>query len=660
MFRTVLVVCLALCGALQQSPAHAQSKQAPPLAAFFDEGNIQAMRLSPNGRWLAAQVVPDGGGNTRLVIIDLQDKEPSKVVATFNRANVRGFQWVNDDLLIGTARQDGYKGVEPRYDATFSVGRDGARLRLLIKADFDSLTPPVGSAPLEANHEFLSLGEPGSDEIIVGETLFDANFEVKAVRPLVLNARTGARRSLTKREPPFTVGWVFDPRGRARLAISRHEGKTSYHWLNLESQEWRVLAQFETLSAPYTPAFVDGAGNLYVQAMRDDGNGDDLRKFNFDTGKPGDEVILSTPGYDSGFGGILDRSNGELLGISLTTDAEQTVWLAPEVDALQKKVDAALPGRVNQLRCGRCDKLDAVLVFSYSDRSPGDYLVYRPRTDKWEKLGARRQSIEPSAMARVGFHRIKARDGGDLPVWVTRPAGAPQAQPAVVLVHGGPWARGREWGWEAQSQFLASRGYVVIEPEFRGSTGYGDPLFRAGFKQWGLAMQDDVTDALQFAVKQGWVDPKRVCIAGASYGGYATLMGLAKDPDQYRCGVAWVGVSDPRLMFSIYWSDISSASKKYSYTAMIGDPVKDAGLLAANAPVELAQRIKAPVLLAYGGKDRRVPLDHGEKMRAALTKTGRAPEWVVYPDEGHGWRLMETRFDFWSRVERFLAQHLAP
>lgn len=618
------------------------------------------MRLSPNGRWLAARTVPTDGGTVRLVVIDLQDKEPSKVVAKFERANVRSAYWLNDDLLVGTARQDAYKGAVPRYDATFSVGRDGERLRLLIKADFDSLTPQTGIGPLEANHSVLALGDPGTDEIIVGETQWDNAGEFKAVRPMVLNARTGARRSLLKSEPPFASGWVFDHRGRARLAITRKDGKTAYHWLNLETQEWKTLASFDFLSAPYTPAFVDGGGNLYVHAMRSDGNGDDLRKFDFATGQPEPEVVLSTPGFDSGFGAVWDRDNGELLGLRLTTDAEQTIWLAPGVDLLQKKADEALPGRVNQLRCTRCDKLDAVLVYSYSDRSPGEFLLYRPRTDKWERLGARRPRIETTAMAPVGFHRIKARDGMDVPVWVTRPTGPAQARAAVVLVHGGPWERGRQWSWEAQSQFLASRGYVVIEPEFRSSEGYGDRLFRAGFKQWGQAMQDDVSDALQFAVKQGWVDPKRVCIAGASYGGYATLMGLAKDPDQYRCGVAWIGVSDPRLMFSIYWSDISEASKKYSYTTMIGDPVKDAAMLAANAPVELASRIKAPVLLAYGGKDRRVPIDHGEKMRSALNKAGQTPEWVVYPDEGHGWRLEGTKLDFWGRVERFLAKHLAP
>jgi dipeptidyl aminopeptidase/acylaminoacyl peptidase len=214
--------------------------------------------------------------------------------------------------------------------------------------------------------------------------------------------------------------------------------------------------------------------------------------------------------------------------------------------------------------------------------------------------------------------------------------------------------------WDPEAQFLATRGYVVIEPEYRGSTGYGEAHFRAGWKQWGQRMQDDVTDALKFAIDKGLVDPKRVCIAGGSYGGYSTLMALArdKDKDMYKCGVAWVAVTDPRYMYSVHWSDISEKSKTYTLPEMLGDPQKDAAMLKANAPIELASKIRAPVLLAYGARDRRVPLVHGEKMRDALKEAGSAPQWVVYDDEGHGWARTVNRIDFWRRTEAFLAKYL--
>jgi dipeptidyl aminopeptidase/acylaminoacyl peptidase len=172
-------------------------------------------------------------------------------------------------------------------------------------------------------------------------------------------------------------------------------------------------------------------------------------------------------------------------------------------------------------------------------------------------------------------------------------------------------------------------------------------------------MQDDLSDALAWAVAKGMADPRRVCIAGASYGGYATLMGLVKDPDQYRCGAAWVAVTDPRLMYQ--WTSISDQSDEnrgFDYPGLIGDPVADANQLKATSPLAQAARIKVPVLLAAGALDRRVPLLHGTRMRDALTDAGHAPEWIVYDDEGHGWLTVKNRVDFALRLERFLDRHL--
>jgi dipeptidyl aminopeptidase/acylaminoacyl peptidase len=279
-------------------------------------------------------------------------------------------------------------------------------------------------------------------------------------------------------------------------------------------------------------------------------------------------------------------------------------------------------------------------------------------------LGAVRKDVDPARQATLDFHRIKTRDGRDMPVWVTLPAkhapGAPGARAAIVLVHGGPWIRGGQWRWDAQAQFLAARGYVVIEPEFRGSTGFGRAHFEAGWKQWGGTMQDDVADAVQWAGSNKLIDPKRVCIAGASYGGYATLMGLVRHPELYRCGVAWVAVTDPRLLSEVDWiNDIGKDGRQYQLPILLGDLQADAEMLKRVAPLERAGDIKAPLLMAFGRHDSRVPLYHGTRMREALKAVGREPEYIVYDDEGHGWLKVENRVDFWTRVERFLAKHLA-
>jgi len=228
------------------------------------------------------------------------------------------------------------------------------------------------------------------------------------------------------------------------------------------------------------------------------------------------------------------------------------------------------------------------------------------------------------------------------------------------VVHGGPWVRIGHWNWQPLEQFLASRGYLVISPEFRGSTGYGDAHYRAGWKQWGQAMQDDVADALQWAQKQGLASDQ-ACIAGASYGGYSALMGLVRNPDLYRCAAAWAAVTDPALLVAGAWwlgDDVAGTGRDYLLPQMVGDTVKDADMFAANSPLAQSKRIKAPLLLAFGEEDRRVPLVHGERLRSALRDAGRPPEWVTYPNEGHSWRLVSTQVDFARRLEIFLDQNL--
>jgi dipeptidyl aminopeptidase/acylaminoacyl peptidase len=303
-----------------------------------------------------------------------------------------------------------------------------------------------------------------------------------------------------------------------------------------------------------------------------------------------------------------------------------------------------------------------VLVRSYSDRDPGRYYLYEAASKRWQSISSVMADIDPERMATVELHRIKARDGRELPVWLTQPADAKpgQALPAVVMVHPGPWSRGGTWKWEPYAQFLASRGYLVIDAEFRGSAGYGDAHYKAGWKQWGQAMQDDVADALLWAQQQGRASNK-ACIYGAGYGGYSALMGLVRHPDLYRCGIAAVAWTDPFLLLQGSWigtDNISNYARKYWLPQVIGDAQKDRAMLTANSPLAQAKQIRAPVLLAYGEKDMIAPIAHGEKMREALREAGRPPEWVSYAGEGHAWLQTNNKVDFIRRVEKFLAQHL--
>jgi acetyl esterase/lipase len=666
--RKVAVGIICLVAGSTVSAQTSGSPEGPTRASdrvdlFFDEAPLLQASLSPDGKWLARLVSSGSGGVMQLIVGDLHGSSPSKVLAQLSRARIEWFRWVGNDLLILGASETVRRGVAYRSAGLLSVRREDGRMRVLIKTDWDLEYTAAGIPPLDPSHDFLALGSPGTEEIIVGQYLFERDWKtVRKVQPIVLNARSGAHRVMLTDEPPGARRWHFDGLGRARMAFASEAGQSIAYWRDLQSGAWRELYRHDALIRPFSPLAAVGDA-LYVQTALPGGDGDEIRKLDFASGKPASESILATPGFSNAIQPILDPESGSLRGWTVTVDARTHIWLRPEESAVQGRVDSMLKGRVNQMSCRPlpCDKAEVILVHSYSDRDPGDYLLFLPRTNQWQRVGATRPKIDSAQMASVEFHRIKARDGQEFPVWITRPPvdrGKPKA--AVVLVHGGPWVRGREWEWDPMTQYIASLGYVVIEPEFRGSTGYGDKLFRAGFGQWGLAMQDDVTDALRFAVSKGYVDPARVCIAGASYGGYATLMGLAKDPDQYRCGVAWVGVTDIELMFTAFWSDVSNEGKTYGYGRLIGDPVKDKEKFDANSPIKQASRIKAPVFLAYGGLDHRVPIEHGERFRAALRAQGREPEWAYYDNEGHGWYRLETNRDFWPRVETFLAKHLKP
>jgi dipeptidyl aminopeptidase/acylaminoacyl peptidase len=635
----------------------------PPVEAFYNDADIVAATLSPSGRQLAITTAR-GAERVGLAVFDLGSGKMTRA-AHFSDGDVAGVQWVNDQRLVfgvtdysqGSGRPDAGAGL-------FAVNPDGEDLRLLIHRSGGAAATgtKIVDRTLDWAHALLTVPLPRRGEVNEDVLVVDRRVQ----RPLWLNTRTGQTRPTGITPPSDVAGWLADARGELRVALTQRDGRTGALWRAPDSKAWQPLFDSPLLEAPFAPAHVDTNGQLYVTQALGKAGETVLSRYNFERNAPEPQPLVSTPGFDFG-GSLLTDSEGRTVGVRVVTDAEDTVWFNPAMSALQKQADERLPGRVNRINCRRCGEADMVaLVLSYSDREPGHYWLYQAKPPEgeaaWRSVGRLRNSIQPPEMARVAFHRIQARDGRDLPVWVTRPTtAAKEPLPAVVLVHGGPWVRGGAWQWKADAQFLASRGYVVIEPEFRGSTGYGDAHYKASFKQWGLSMQDDVTDALRWAQKQGLASDK-ACIIGASYGGYSTLMGLVRDPDLYRCGIAWLAVTDLELLVKGSWwvNDDTALARRYTIPDMIGDAEKDAAMLAANSPVRQAARIKAPVLLAFGEDDRRVPLTHGERMRRALQQAGAEPEWVTYPGEGHGFALARNRVDFAKRMEAFLARHLKP
>jgi dipeptidyl aminopeptidase/acylaminoacyl peptidase len=663
-----LVTAVLFCVA---TPATAQRAAKPadiPIADFFKTAAFAQPALSPDGTKIA-MLVPGPDGRNALAVADTATPSKRVGVARFSDGDIRSFSWVNDKRLVMNLIDLQAPLGDQVGGGMYAVNADGSDFIFLVGRgrNFESLGH-AAIRPLRWNHQLVGVPRDGSDDVIVFRyNLRSSENEPQTITPLRLNTLTRGTREMVKDAPDNAAGWVMDQQLVPRAAIS-YENKSNIkvHLRKAEGAPWQMIDDYEIFTpkaGSMTPVDFDFDGNLIVSALRnDDLKTSALYRYDIDKKKLDDAPLIAAKGFDVSGPLTMDASTKTMVGVWIDGDAASTEWLDKTMRGYQTRIDALLPGAVNQISCyTRCTKQKLYVVSSRSDTQPPVYFLFDTAKDgkaSLQLLGASRPWIDSTQMGQQDMVRIKARDGLEFPAYVTKPKGKGPF-PAVILVHGGPNVRGVTWGWDADAQFLASRGYLVVEPEFRGSTGYGDKLFKAGWKQWGLTMQDDITDATHWAVKEGLADPKRLVIAGASYGGYATMMGLVKEPNLYRAGINWVGVTDIELMYTIDWSDTMGSSwQKYGMPQLVGDRTKDAEQFKKTSPLQRAAEITKPVLMAYGTEDIRVPLPHGTKMRDALKAAGKVEvEWVAYENEGHGFLLEKNRVDFWTRVEKFLEKH---
>lgn len=638
--------------------APATAAPLPSLQSFFDNPAFSGARLSPDAKFLAVRV-SKAGGRDMLAVVDLASMA-IKVVGNFGNADVGRFAWVNNQrLLFDSADKLLGQGDIDFAPGLYAVDRDGNHFRQLAERRGGFVREATLHALLPWNTYMIEQrGARSSNAVYVISPQF-RHEEVTDVDLLRLDTVTGRAEHVVR--PPHARGYLLDEHGEPRLAFAVDGGDEVLWYRERDGGQWRQLASFPLYGGQrgFAPVAFGPDGTLYVQArLQSDKSA--LYRYDLASGKIDPTPVLRVADYD--FDGRLLTSADKLLGVRLTTDAETTEWFDPAMKALQARIDARLPSTVNLVSVAPHAASPWVLVESYSDVQPRVTTLFNTETGAFNKVGDSHGQIDPARMGRQDLVHYQARDGRSIPAWLTLPrTGGGKHLPLVVLVHGGPYVRGGSWGWNAESQFLASRGYAVLEPEYRGSTGFGYAHFKAGWKQWGLAMQDDLADGARWAIAGGIADAGRICIAGASYGGYATLMGLVNDSQLFRCGVDWVGVTDIDLMFTGNWrysSDLSETWKQYGMPVLIGDPKADHAQFQATSPLAQAARIKAPLLLAYGGADRRVPPYHGEQFYAAVKASNPQVEYVQYDEEGHGWALPKNRIDFWGRVERFLDKNI--
>ncbi len=670
LIRPLARLCLVLGATLPLAPTALQAQ-----ALSFDEvygmPDFSQAQLSPSGRYLG--VLVPGNSRSQLAVMDMETR------AFVSRIQVPGadigtWQWMSEDKLLFSLAQLGQSHRNRSHvGGLYVVGRDGQEQRRLFQSAGEWF---AAGARRWLFMQPLQTVVGSERELIVLANDVDEH----SVDLYRLDVQTGRRVRLSEGRPARVKHWVLDAQLRPRVAIAgddtgleqivhyRPAGATAEAPLGPWQELWRSRpSRGEDVRLPLS---VEADGRLLVAS---NAGRDTVAVRAYDPAQQRwDEVLVEHPSFDVAVNALGEpagtllrhEADGELLGFELGAERPLALWMDERRQALQRLVDQALPGRINRLQFSAGPR---ALVRSHADRQPARWYLLDTRDGRMQPLLQSRAGLNPQRLPSTEVLALRSRDGLPLNSLLLRPPQAKpgQALPGIVLVHGGPWVRGALWGDEQGdmdlANWLASRGYAVLLPNFRGSTGQGRALLQAGRGQFGLRMQEDLEDVLQAVLARGDLDPQRLCISGASYGGYAALMAAAREPERYRCVAAGMPVTDLPALLESGWSDLSRREDaKAFWTEMVGDPARQRRELAAVSPVNLAPRIQARVMLYAGVDDGRTPLEQAEGMRRALQRAGQEPLWLVKYGEGHGYQLSGNLQALLQQLEDFFAQALRP
>ena len=628
-FALIMTSVMMVYGQSESQSGMTKVKQIP-LEDFFRNPEKSSYQISPNGEYFSFMAPYENRMN-----IFIQKRGESEAVQLTRETDrdIAGYFWPNNEQILFVKDDGGNENYK-----LFGVNIDGSNP--VCFTDFENVrTQIIDDLPDIPNEVIIGMNKRNPQ-------VFD---------PYRLNIGNGEMEMLAE-NPGNIQGWMFDHNGKLRVAFAIVDGvNTSILYRETEQDEWKDVLT-TSFKESMSPEFFTFDNKNVIAASNLGRDKSAVVEFDIANGKEV-KVLYENKDYDVS-GVSFSRKRKVITTASYTSWKREQHFFDKETEKLYKRLEKDLGD--NEIAITGMNKDETVYIIrTYSDRSLGAYYIYDQNTDKLDKIVDVSPWIDENEMAHVTPIEYKTRDGLTIHGYLTLPKGVTMKTarnlPVVINPHGGPWYRDG-WGFNPEIQFLANRGYAVLQMNFRGSTGYGKAFWEASFKKWGREMQDDITDGTNWLVEQGIADPERIAIYGGSYGGYATLMGLVREPDLYAAGVDYVGVSN---MFTFmktippYWEPLLQM-----FYEMVGNPQSDSLMLREVSPVFHVDKIKAPLFIAQGANDPRVNKDESDQMVEAMKEKGVDVEYMVKDNEGHGFHNEENRFEFYRAMEAFLEKHM--
>jgi dipeptidyl aminopeptidase/acylaminoacyl peptidase len=631
-----------------------------PIEQFTRYSEINSPRLSPDGNQIA--YLTGKYGHAALAVIDTKGRKLVGGVKCPDGFEIADFVWKSNSRLVYqlAQRQPGQAqpvltgeieaidvdGKSPSFIYGFRAGEMQTGTNIKVKKS--SFASAEVISPLLSDDKNILIAEyPWRQG--VNSWYFDRDAKPIVVKLDVFN---GKKRELGQ-VPLANAAVLVDANDEARFAVGADErGDLTASWKPDAKASWQPFALPDFREDALVPRlFSQDNQTVYLTGVRKDESVTSLYKLDLKSREVA--KIHGVPGVDIS-SLVTDLTGRRLVGVVTEIDKPILHWLDEADDSarMQRSLSKAFPNQIVTVVSTSQDGVRAI-VFAHSDVNPGDYYLFDTQAKNASHLFSASRWIAPEQMHGKEPFVMKARDGVELHGYLTRPAKV-GPQPMVVLPHGGPHGVRDRWDYDWEAQLLASRGYTVLQVNFRGSAGFGLDFLFSGYREWGGKIQDDITDATRWAIDHQFADANRICIFGASFGGYAALMGAVREPKLYRCAVGYAGVYDLEMMLSSGDIPRSRTGRAYLEQALGNDAIR----LRSQSPVFNAAKIEIPVLLIHGKEDSRADFKQAKSMKAALEANRREFEWMALSREGHGVYDEETRREVYERVLKFLDGHL--